>query len=641
MTQNLLNSLNSQYDFTNQSQNFRNNSEFSLLFSNILEYLYISDRIIPIIWTISLIIQLYDYSLLESNEESTFNNFSLLYGLNLAISLFYTFDFLIKIYWRSHLISLPHYTRFFLYIDLISGILGPISIMISIFYFSLISVAISHMILFSKFFTLSGIRNLLMRFYKIGPALLPFVFHIFLFIYILTSLGINIIGENTNRYWKNYSNSFLNIFALLTFDNWGSVVFASVNNSGWFSGLFLTFLAFFVNYCILSFFNSCVVDFLYIYSKNPKLMQEIIEFNNREEKINNTLLFKIVVGKYYTFIMVGLFGFFIWKELGSSQWDDELYICIMFFLILFSNIHFFFYLVFISEYWNNFDNNFQTKEILAIIIHILAGPLAFILFFHKIYNIQTLNIINILLILKTFTINQSKYLLFDNLKAILKFFHFNFFFFVAAYFLAFFACGIFLENFPDDFSSTNKSFIKILQTIVLDGWSPFLRKIDDEFIIATIFDFSIILVFQFIFLNILIASYCAYMTKVYISRCDILYTYNSSLMKTKTNENFDHKKIKIYEIIENIEIIEFTESENIKLKNLKQNLDDCIEIKDCESNFIMTLKKKIREEYIKYLNYDANIIKKKEENNNFEIFFKGKKKILNNIYFLRINNNLT
>lgn len=561
-------------------------------------YLQKSDQILPLLIFINFILQLASFYYFESMDDDNFEIFfsSMLYSSSFAVNLFFNFDFLLKILLFEEAMSLKYYSFFFLAVDAISGPLAFIFNIYLMFNYSEFTLGMLHCLLTLKILTVRSIRKLLIRIYRIIPLILPIIFYIFLIIYLVSSIGSKYFPEIHIFDWGNHLKALFAAFRTFTFDCWGGVIKTAFDRSAIIEALLMVFIVIFDGICLMNFFYACVIDFLSI-SKDPKKIAIIIDRNyQRLEKHNSFFMHKIIAGSYYSYFMMLFFVLFFAKDALEVDHKSESFKIIFSITIILFNFHFFIYFLYMKNKWGQMKDESRKKEKLAFMLNLVCGPIALIILIYGLYSNGEVNLmLNSILILKVFTIDRLKYLIFDNMYVAINIFPIFLLIFIFSFCLAFVGADIF-HNYPDSFGNLNIAFVTILQIVTLDGWNEFLDHASFE--LACFFELSIIIIFQWSILSIMIVKSCDVMRDFYFKAWKLKNILPSEIKKEESilisNLN------KVINNIDKIEIIgQFFSRKKFHRKKMELNkhLDCEINVEDSNSlKFLEDLKKSLRDE---------------------------------------------
>lgn len=242
----------------------------------------------------------------------------------------------------------------------------------------------------------------------------------------------------------------------------------------------------------------------------------------------------------------------------------------------------------------------KTRMKLTLLFNLVCGPVAQMLLIYGLYTKEEIHeYLNSILILKFFTIGQIKHLIFDNLKVAVQLFPILLFIFVFCLFLAFLAADLFNQR-ADSFGDLNLSFITVIQIITLVAWKKHLDH--DQLEIASFFEVSLIIIFQWGVICIMVAHSCNVMRysyykllklekifpcKVEIEECSHITKLNKAIAQIEKIEIINHfflrnrYKSKIKEVNKYLnQNLSVEDSKTInslaKIKKLFKNVDHSI-----------------------------------------------------------------
>lgn len=588
-----------------------------------------SDKILLFPIIMNFIFQLASFYHFESIDDENFENAlsSGFYSISFAINLFFNFDFLLKCIFFDESMSLKSYSLFFLFVDAISG---PIALILNIYLmisYSEFILGFLHCLLTLKILTLLSIRKLLFRIYRVLPLILPIIFYIFILIYLTSSIVSKYFSQIHIFDCGNHLNALFYAFKTITFDEWGGVIKASLEHANIAEALFLIFISIFNGMCVMNFFYACVFDFLLI-SKNPDRISLIIDRNyQRLEKHNLLLMNKIVAGSYYSFFIVFFLIISFLKDALEFDNTTESFKIIFSMMTILFNLHFFMYFFHMRNKWDQMKDESKRKEKLTFILNLVCGPVAIIFLSYGLYSKGEIHsILNLIVIIKAFTIDRIKYIIFDNIQVALKVFHLFLIIFVFSFCLSFLGADIF-RKYPNSFGNLNTAFVSILQIITLDSWNGFLDH--SSFLSASLFISFIIAVLQWVILPITVAKACNTMRDSYFK----IWKMNKLIPKEIKKAEFVLIS-RLHRVICDIEKIDISTHFFFRKKLINQNVE-LIKYLDCQINVESLKSLEILKELKKSIK-DSKQNKVKIKFEGKEIFMKANKMLK----LAKFNNNV-
>ena len=514
--------------------------------SKLMQFLHdffrFSDEIstVPIVLTFLFNIIFYEI-ILNTLYESTlpFDDYALYISfflvLKFLLSLFFTIDFLIKMLNFQYFEILSCYNYFFFLIDFISGPLAFSLSLKNIIMFGMFEFYVEFGILSIRLISYRPIRETLVKIYQILPLITPFLLYLFIFSYIFSSIGIILFSVTYPEEWGNYPLAFFSLFQLLTLDDWGVTGLKMYNAEGNWKGMIIIAFNLFFNFCFLNYFVGCMVDYLSFSDKTLKQIGEINEGIN--EKISN--FFKnCLFGRYYKYWMEFMVFVMVIKDIcyESDFIGLEINLIIILCFIFIYTAHFIlFFLGFLKEFKSFNKENTHLLHI-QIVLNFVSGPLALFLFLFLYTENFSIEYLNALILLKTFTITPLKFILFDNIRVISVLFSFYLFIFAFVFLIGVLLCGYLSMSVPDLFGSMNTGFFTVMEIITLDGWaSTILASIEDYMDFAAILEIFLIISIHFVLINIVNALACNEMNLIYMRR--------TGVKLTRFNKEIDERKV--------------------------------------------------------------------------------------------------